>query len=332
MTEGMSVSTKAPVGVEADQGPKEYSYLFGYLRTKTQIIWFPLVFRNVLGHLAALYALKSLTFGVTAFVVVFAYISLLSSVAGYHRLWSHNSYKAKTPLRIILMLVTTTTAQDDIFTWVRDHKMHHKYTDTDADPYTISRGFFFAHIGWLMMKKHPSLLEKGHTVDMTDTLADPVVRFNRKYFYPLSYLTIFILPMWFLCSVMNLSVLDAFCVSLLRLIITSHITFTINSFAHSDGPKPYDKNIRATDNILVRIFNPGDGFHNFHHVFPFDYKSSEFAFTFCNTTTMFIDLMAKFGLAYDRKVATPEMIKQRMAKSGDGFKYGKWGSAIYSAE
>lgn len=64
--------------------------------------------------------------------------------------------------------------------WARDHRMHHKYSETDADPHNATRGFFFSHIGWLLVRKHPDLKEKGKGLDMSDLLADPVLRFQKK--------------------------------------------------------------------------------------------------------------------------------------------------------
>lgn len=119
--------------------------------------------------------------------------------AGAHRLWAHRTYSAKLPLRILLMILQTIALQNDIYDWVlflfvqicclfkknfylqcRDHRVHHKFTDTDADPHNSTRGFFFSHMGWLMLRKHPQVTEKGKTVDLSDVLADPVVRFQRK--------------------------------------------------------------------------------------------------------------------------------------------------------
>lgn len=70
--------------------------------------------------------------------------------------------------------------QNDIFEWSRDHRVHHKYSETDADPHNARRGFFFSHIGWLFVRKHRDVIEKGRKLDFTDLLADPVVRFQRK--------------------------------------------------------------------------------------------------------------------------------------------------------
>lgn len=100
--------------------------------------------------------------------------------AGAHRLWSHRSYKAKWPLRLILMLSQTLAFQNSIYEWVRDHRVHHKFTDTDADPHNARRGFFFSHIGWLMVKKHPDVKARGKAVDMSDLETDGIVMFQKK--------------------------------------------------------------------------------------------------------------------------------------------------------
>lgn len=70
--------------------------------------------------------------------------------------------------------------QNDIYEWSRDHRVHHKYSETDADPHNARRGFFFSHIGWLFVRKHRDVIEKGRKLDFTDLLDDPVVRFQRK--------------------------------------------------------------------------------------------------------------------------------------------------------
>lgn len=77
--------------------------------------------------------------------------------------------------------------QNDIYTWARDHRLHHKFTETDADPHNSRRGAFFAHVGWLLTKKHPDILIKGNTIDHSDLMNDSVVYYNKKY-YVLWYL------------------------------------------------------------------------------------------------------------------------------------------------
>ena len=82
-------------------------------------------------------------------------ISGFGITVGAHRLWAHRSYKAKTPYRILLMLMNSMASQRSIFDWVREHRAHHKYSDTASDPYDASRGLFYSHMGWLLLKKSP---------------------------------------------------------------------------------------------------------------------------------------------------------------------------------
>lgn len=70
--------------------------------------------------------------------------------------------------------------QDSAIDWARDHRMHHKYSETDADPHNATRGFFFSHIGWLLVRKHPELKRKGKGLDLSDLYADPILRFQKK--------------------------------------------------------------------------------------------------------------------------------------------------------
>lgn len=83
-------------------------------------------------------------------------------------------------MRILLAAFQTLAFQNHIHEWVRDHRVHHKFTDTDADPHNSSRGFFFSHMGWLMVRKHPDVSSKGRAVDMADVEADPVVMWQKK--------------------------------------------------------------------------------------------------------------------------------------------------------
>ena len=71
--------------------------------------------------------------------------------------------------------------QNSIIEWARDHRVHHKFSETDADPHNAKRGFFFAHMGWLMVKKHPLVKVRGRDLDFSDLYEDPVCRIQHKY-------------------------------------------------------------------------------------------------------------------------------------------------------
>ena len=147
-----------------------------------QIVWRNVYFITML-HAMALYGLYLMPAANprTWFWAWLGYIfGGLGVTAGAHRLWCHRSYKAVWPLRLFLMLINCTAGQNDIFEWVRDHRVHHKCSETDGDPHNATRGFFFSHVGWLMVKKHPDVIKKGKQLDLSDLYEDKIVMFQRR--------------------------------------------------------------------------------------------------------------------------------------------------------
>ncbi|PSN55142.1 Acyl-CoA Delta(11) desaturase, partial [Blattella germanica] len=248
----------------------------------------------------------------------------ISVTGGAHRLWTHRSYKAKTPLRVLLAIGHTVAGMNPIFDWVRDHRIHHKYSDTNADPHNANRGLFFSHCGWLMQKKHPEVIRRGREVDMSDVTSDPVVAFQEKYFFFLMPFMCIILPTCVASLCWGESWTGAFLISIFRWVLTINMVWSVNSFAHTYGDKPYNKNIMPSQNLFVASFALGEGWHNYHHVFPWDYKTAEIPYYF-NLTTMYIEAFSCIGWAYDMKQASPNLIKQSVLKNGDGthFQWGK---------
>ncbi|KAJ8966902.1 hypothetical protein NQ317_010173 [Molorchus minor] len=245
-------------------------------------------------------------------VYLYALMAGMGITAGAHRLWGHRTYKAKLPLRILLMICQSAALQNHIYEWVRDHRVHHKFTDTDADPHNAKRGFFFSHIGWLMVKKHKDVLTKGKTVDLSDLEADPVVRFQRKYYVWLTPFLCFLVPAfipWYFWG--EAWWLSFYVLGITRYTLSLNGTWLVNSAAHIYGTKPYDKNIKPTESTFVAVAAFGEGWHNFHHVFPWDYKAAELGNYRLNFTTAFLDLMAIIGWAYDlKKTVSPDMVKK----------------------
>ncbi|XP_066304487.1 stearoyl-CoA desaturase 5-like [Branchiostoma lanceolatum] len=284
-----------------------------------EIVWSNVVIL-VLIHLGAIYGLFLLPSArvYTLLWVVFCYlVSAFGITAGVHRLWSHRSYKARLPLRIFLAIAQSMTFQTSIYEWCRDHRVHHKYSDTDADPYNAARGFFFAHVGWVFLRKHPDVKAKGKRIDMSDLLEDPVVRIQMKFYLPSAMLICFIIPS-LMPLLWNESMTNGFFIcALLRLAFTQHCTWSVNSFAHMWGTRPYDKHINPAENVVVSLFAAGDGWHNYHHTFPFDYSTGEFGWKF-DLATVFVNFMAWLGLAYDMRKASPGVVRIRAARTGDG--------------
>ncbi|XP_049868582.1 (11Z)-hexadec-11-enoyl-CoA conjugase-like [Pectinophora gossypiella] len=288
-----------------------------------QIRW-PDLMAQVSLHLVSLYGLYLIfTCQVMVYTLIFVICTIYTSgfgiTAGVHRLWSHRAYRAKTPLRILLAFLFTITGQRDIYTWALDHRVHHKYAETVADPHDVRRGFWFAHVGWLVLTPHPAVENRRVALRAAspDLMADPVVRIQSLTYIPLFVILNVILPVWIPMHFWGESLVNSFVISfVLRFTITLNIAFCVNSVAHLWGNKPYDRFIKSVESKMVSLAALGEGWHNYHHVFPWDYRTSELGRV--NLSTGFIDLFAKLGWAYDLKAASPSMILSRAKRTGDG--------------
>ncbi|XP_054265558.1 acyl-CoA Delta-9 desaturase-like [Macrosteles quadrilineatus] len=289
-----------------------------------KIIWSNVVFISLF-HLVALYTFlfKFLLFRFHILSVLWGFfiggVSGFGVTGGVHRLWAHRAYKAKWPLKVILLACYSVAGQNTVFDWVRDHRVHHKFSETDADPHNSNRGFFFAHVGWLMQKKHPEVLRRGMQVDMSDILQDPLISFHTRHFTIIKLLLCFVfpilVPVYCWGETWTNSILG---MSFLRYMLGLNFTWLVNSAAHIYGYKPYDKRIRPAQNLTVSIVAMGEGWHNYHHVFPWDYKAAELGNYKFNLTTALIDMFAKIGWAYDLKSASPSLVSTMVSKHGDG--------------
>lgn len=252
-------------------------------------------------------------------VLIYYQMGAIGITAGAHRLWSHKSYKARSPLRFILMILTSVAHQGSIYHWARDHRIHHKFSETDADPHNAVRGMFFSHVGWLLVEKHPEVVQRGNDLDLSDLDADWVVRLQRKYYTWLSLFFCYILPGLYTHYMYGDYWIGVFTLGFLRHVLTLHATWFVNSIAHSYGMRPYDPKIRPAENILTSLVSCGEGWHNWHHSYPFDYAASEYGVLGSfNPTKFFIDAFSMIGLVSGRRRATHlwEKKKQRLAAPG----------------
>lgn len=268
----------------------------------------------IIFHIISIYGFfETILFANKATIYWIVFIGTLGGfgvTAGVHRLWCHRSYKATKGFRYFLAVCYSIAGQNTIFDWVRDHRVHHYHSDTDADPHNVKRGFWFSHVGWLMQKKHPKVINAGKKVQMLDILNDPVVIWHTKYFILLKMLCCFLIPIGFPVYFWNETMRVSILSQLFRYCLSLNATWSVNSFAHLFGNKPFDPHIFPSQNAWVSFFAVGEGWHNYHHVFPWDYKAAELPYYGLNWTTMFLDLAAYFNLVYDRKQPSPKIISQ----------------------
>ncbi|KAJ8680144.1 hypothetical protein QAD02_015931 [Eretmocerus hayati] len=289
---------------------------------KREMNWI-IVFAVCYTHTAGLYglylAVTSAQFITTLFAIIMYWVGQIGITAGTHRLFSHRSYKATWQLRLLLMLMDSSASQGKIFQWVRDHRVHHKYSETNADPHNAKRGFFYSHVGWVLLRRHPETTEKGKGIDLSDLTEDPIVCFQKKYYWIIMPLMCIVLPTVIPVYFWQETWMNAYHVaSALRFILILNSTWLINSAAHLYGNKPYDRFMNPSENKFVSIMATGEGWHNYHHTFPWDYKAAELGDHKYNFATAFIDFFAKIGWAYDLKTVSKDMIQKRVKRTGDG--------------
>lgn len=113
----------------------------------------------------------------TSIDVIFGIVSSFGITVGGHRYYSHRSFKANRALELLLVYLHLSVMHYSMVKWVRYHRLHHKYSDTNADHTNASRGFFFAQMGFFMLEKHPDVAKWGAKIDMSDLERDPLLRF-----------------------------------------------------------------------------------------------------------------------------------------------------------
>ncbi|XP_043242059.1 acyl-CoA Delta-9 desaturase-like [Amphibalanus amphitrite] len=290
-------------------------------RPPTEIVWRSVAFFTILHILSVAGLVRALTAARWQTLVfgLFCYcIGGVGVTAGAHRLWSHRSFSANLKLRVLLMLMYTMAGQNHIHEWVRDHRLHHRHSETDADPHDATRGFFFAHCGWLVVRKHPQVKLQGRHTDLSDLEADPVVMFQKRWYLPLAAVMVVGLPTLVPYLCWGECLLDAYLIAVLKYVVTLHGTWLVNSAAHMWGMHPYDRHIHPAENRSVAALAFGEGWHNYHHSFPWDYKAAELPNYTGNVTTGFIDFFHRIGWASGLKTVSADIIQRRAARNGDG--------------
>ena len=235
----------------------------------------------------------------------------MSITAGYHRLWSHKTYKAHPILRLLFAVGCACALQNDVLRWASDHRRHHRYVDDNArDPYSAGRGFWFSHIGWILRD-----YESGKTdfSNVKDLQQDPIVVWQHRHYLALVLLTNIALPA--LLGFLHGDVIACLLLAgLLRLVLSQHVTYLINSIAHMWGGQPYSDASSARDNSLLALITYGEGYHNYHHTFQWDYRNGINWWHF-DPTKWVIRLCSLVGLTRDLKrcsVAQIEMARLEM--------------------
>jgi stearoyl-CoA desaturase (delta-9 desaturase) len=227
----------------------------------------------------------------------------LGITMGYHRLWSHRTFKAKALVECILLVASSMALQNSAFKWCSDHRTHHSFTDSDKDPYDATCGFLWSHLLWVFYDKPQVHLSSSSLKtlfpNIGDLIQNPLLRWQHRYYFLIGPVLTFAIPLFL--GFLYGDILSFFIwAGLARLLFVFHSTFLINSLAHTWGKRPHSQKDSAKDSLLCAFLALGEGYHNYHHTYPQDYRNGIRLYHFDPTKWM-IRGLSWIGLTWDLK-------------------------------
>src|ERR1700732_718416 len=232
---------------------------------------------------------------------------------GYHRLFSHLTFRAHWIVRLFTVVFGAGAFENSVLLWACEHRSHHKHVDHDDDPYCISKGLFYPHMGCFMFN-HKPLPPFDNVADLKK---DPILVWQHRYIYLIAVLVAFVLPagIGFIWAGWK-AALGAFLIAgVLRVVVLQHCTFCINSLCHYIGNQPYSSKCSARDSWLLAIITLGEGYHNYHHEFQHDYRNGVKPWQI-DPTKWIIWTLSKIGLANQlRRVPTEKIVLCELAEA-----------------
>jgi stearoyl-CoA desaturase (delta-9 desaturase) len=207
--------------------------------------------------------------------VVFYGLSGLGVTVGYHRYFTHGSFKAKRGLRVALAVAGSLALQGPVITWVADHRRHHAFSDKEGDPHSpwlfgtspvaLARGFWHAHMGWLFERDQTNVERFA-----PDLAADRDIRVVQSLFGPLTAVSLLLpallggLITWSWAGALS----AFFWAGLVRVAFLHHITWSVNSICHMIGERPFNSRDKSANFWPMAVFSFGESWHNLHHADP----------------------------------------------------------------
>ena len=191
----------------------------------------------------------------------------VSVTAGYHRLFAHKTYQAAWPVRLFFLIFGAASLENSVLNWAADHRVHHAHVDEERDPYNIQKGFWWAHMGWIFFEN-----ESPSQTVVRDLLDDPLVVWQDRWYKFLGFGVAYGIPL--AVGIVAHNVLGCLLIAgVTRMVLSHHTTFFINSLCHMIGKQTYSQEHSARDSGVMAVLAFGEGYHNYHHSFPFDYRN-----------------------------------------------------------
>lgn len=246
--------------------------------------------------------------------VVFYWIGGLGITMGYHRYYSHRTFDAKRWVQYLMTIGGSLALENSVIKWSADHRRHHSFCDTDKDPYNAKLGFWWSHMIWIFYTDEHELGGAHHSgISNADELAkqfpnakdlikDPLLRWQHAYAIPFGALLCFGLPALIGWAVGGNVVAYVLVAGFTRLAFLHHSTYFINSLAHIWGRQTHSEASTARDNPWLAFLALGEGYHNYHHTYPNDYRNGIRVFDF-DPTKWIIGGLSRFGQTWNLKTA-----------------------------
>ncbi|MCX4915216.1 MULTISPECIES: fatty acid desaturase [Streptomyces] len=255
-------------------------------------------------------------------LVFFYYLGCHGVTIGYHRYFTHGSFKAKQPLRIAIAIAGSMAVEGPVVRWVADHRKHHKFSDAEGDPHSpwkygetvpaLLKGLWWAHIGW-MFDEERTPQEKY----APDLVKDPVIRAISRQFLFWTLLSLALPAL--IGGLVTMSWWGAFTGffwgSLVRVALLHHVTWSINSICHAVGKRPFKSRDRSGNVWWLAVLSCGESWHNLHHADPTSARHGVDRGQI-DSSARIIRWCEQLGWAYD--VRWPSRSRLDSRRSGEG--------------
>ena len=242
----------------------------------------------ILSHLAVLGAFWSgVTWQAVVLCVVLLFVRVWGITAGYHRYFSHRTYKTSRAFQFFLAFLAQTSSQKGVLWWAGHHRVHHKLSDQPGDVHSpVQDSFWYAHVGWLFADTEETQWDK-----IRDFAKYPELRWlNKHWAVPPTLLAIFcfLLAGWS----------GLFIGFFLSTVLLWHNTFLINSLTHVWGKKRFDTTDESRNNWVTALLTLGEGWHNNHHHYQSSCRNG-FYWWEIDVTYYVIKMLGWVGLVWD---------------------------------
>ncbi len=283
------------------------------------VVFVVLPFLAVLAAVPLAWGAGFLGWSDVAITAVMYLVACLGVTVGFHRYFTHGSFKAKRPLKIALAVAGMLSLEMGVIDWVATHRRHHKFSDLEGDPHSpwrygtdakaLAKGLWYAHVGWLFETERTN--RKKYAPDL---VADSDLT-RLQHAFPLVVAASLLIPpvVGGLVTWSWMGALTAFFWgTLVRIALLHHVTWCINSICHVFGAEPFATRDHSRNVWWLAIPSMGESWHNLHHAEPTSARHGALKGQI-DPSARVIRWFEQLGWATDVRWPTPERLAAKRA-------------------